>query len=262
MKRASWTAVVWLLVCCGTTIADTRSDDFNAGISPNLWTVFHRYADGPIWRSDPTSPWTVAAPDAQGRLRVSKPADSGGRNTTIHAGVRSTFQLIGDFEISAHFDLLTFPNAGQGYNEALFNVTNEDGTDLFEGLRFVLFSTQYSEAWTEVNDVGHAIGGSQDSTMSGRFILTRQEETLSAFIDRGAGPVLLGSEAAPDFLQPLYVEMYAAQVVRSASGTRSFSALNIRWDNFTATADVITPEPATLSLLALGGVAVLRRRRK
>jgi MYXO-CTERM domain-containing protein len=65
----------------------------------------------------------------------------------------------------------------------------------------------------------------------------------------GAGPGATGKEAIGDF---------------NASGTVDWADLNILTNSMAGTggAPGVTPEPATLGLLMVGALAVIRRRRK
>ena len=236
------------IVCIGSlaTRADTFVEDFNAGILPERWDIFTFAADG--------APWTVSAPDAEGRLRISKPADSD-TSTYYHeldGAITSKFTVGGDFAISVDFDLLEFP-AGPtaGANHAFLRVFT--GGAYFEVNRFVSAGGNGAGVFS---NVASDPGGVADSTIHGRLGLSREGQTLSGWIDGGAGMVLLGSVSSPQFLTPMNVQLFAAQVPNGGvSEPRPNSALDVRFDNL-----VIVPEPATLSLLMLGGLAVLRRR--
>ena len=50
-------------------------------------------------------------------------------------------------------------------------------------------TAQYSEGFS-TEPTAHTIGVNADPTVNGRFGVTRQGQTLSAWIDRGAGPRL------------------------------------------------------------------------
>lgn len=78
------TATLLVLAVSPTAQAATLVEDFNAGIDPNLWRVTRVDAAG--------APWTLTAPDAQGRLQISKPADSDPCTAlvVVGAGLQST----------------------------------------------------------------------------------------------------------------------------------------------------------------------------
>jgi len=78
---------------------------------------------------------------------------------------------------------------------------------------------------------------------------------MSAWIDRGSGPVLLASVSSPLFLGPANLDIAAAQLYDG------HTALDLRFDNLNITADTIVPEPTTLSALILGCLFMFRNRR-
>ena len=99
-----------------------------------------------------------------------------------------------------------------------------------------------------------------DNSTYGKLGITRVGDTMSAWIDRGSGPILLGSLSSTEFLGPMKFQIYAAQVP-SPNSDRPSTAIDVRFDNFSLTANTIIPEPATLLLLGLGGLVLRRRRR-
>ena len=94
----------------------------------------------------------------------------------------------------------------------------------------------------------------------GKYVMQRQGDVMSGWIDDGNGLILLGSVSDPTFTGPVTMQLRAAQGVRP-TGFRSFSDLDVRYDNVVITADQIIPEPATLSLLILGALLTGRRQR-
>jgi hypothetical protein len=232
-----------------TADADTFTDNFNDGVSSIRWQVFKTNASG--------VPWTVTGPDAEGRMEISKAQDNDASQVAITGGVASRFSLDGDFSVSVDFSLPYFPfGNNSGWNDAVLAC-------LFDGGNY--FSTfRISASWGEqfagcsASGVG-GFGQGPDSTIEGRLEMTRSGSTVSGWIDNGSGMMLLGSQTSSRFLGSVTVELYGAQY---ASGNeRPTNALDIRFDNLVVTADHITPEPATLSVLALAGLSLLRRRR-
>lgn len=244
-------AILFASVSGVSTNAAMLVEDFNSGIPAGQWET--------IQVNSPTVPWTIEAPDALGRLRLAKPADndsSGG----ISASLRSRFSLVGDFSAFVGFDLLAFPFSDLGWNEAVLRVG--DGSDPFGGnafmaLRFTEWNKQNAEGFASIPP--YTVGTVEDSTVSGRFGITRTDNTLSAWIDRGSGPVLLGSVTSSLLAGPMRIQLIASQVPQEPLA-RPHTALDVRFDNLVITADSIVPEPATLALLGLGSFVMMRRR--
>ena len=95
-----------------------------------------------------------------------------------------------------------------------------------------------------------------DATLS----LTRSGDTVSGWIDFGGGPILIGSATSERLSGPAQPAVYLNQQSAGAPGERPCTAMQISFDNFVATAEVIVPEPVTVLLLAMGGLAMVRRR--
>jgi hypothetical protein len=234
------------LAVAGPALCDSLTEDFSSGLDTMRW---ERYVLPSTY-----DPWTISAPDASGRLEISKPSDPGGPNQGLHGGIRSRFVLEGDLTVSADFDILQFPHPGYGYNEVLFDVVAENGTDHFAPLKFSIRTgsstyDEWFEGWT--TPPGKVLLSLHDLSRSGRFEIRRQGQTLSAYVDTGSGMQSLGSHTDAALAGPVKLRMYGAQVVRSATGSRPFSALDIRYDNVAVEADRIIHGPATPELLVL-----------
>ena len=249
MKMRMIVALGVLAVSAVVLQADTLTDDFATGLNTARWQTFQNDASG--------APWAIQAPDANGMLRISKAADSDAstNNLELDAGVKSRFALDGDFTASVDFRLYGFPNGYPACNEALIRLTSQTSGFMFETLRY----NDRAEGFSNISP--YVIGNVLDSTTIGRLAVSRSGATLSAWSDRGSGPVLLGSLTSPQLLGPMDVELFLAQTINPGTG-RTHSAIDVGFDNFTATATTITPEPATLMLLALGGLGLMKRRRE
>jgi len=264
MRKVAFALVV-LIASVGSQ-AVTIADNFNNGISTPLWDVFDSSASG--------LPWTVDTLRNEGRLVISKSADNNNTWNPV-AGLKSKFQLVGDFSAVVDFELINFPSGdfysntkAKGWNWAALKVTTTQATGIFEGTSFstlrgssdVKGGLGGAEGWVSMfGNTAYNIGLVRDETMTGKFGITRQGDTISAWLDRGNGLDLLGSFSSPNLDVPVYIHLIASQVPYSAD--RPHTALDVRYDNFTATADSIIPEPCTLSLLAIGGIALLRKRK-
>lgn len=258
MRHQIYLAVSITLVFSFTANAVNLVEDFNSGIPSARWDVFTT--------GTTAAPWSVVAPDGSGAVKISKSADSDASTAMQHlvAGIRSKFALDGDFSAFVDFNLPTFPfSDGQGWNEAVIRVGRMNsvdpfGDDAFETLRMSELSNQNAQGFSNIPP--NTIGKVTDFTVAGKLGITRAGSTLSAWIDRGSGPVFLGSLTSSLLVGPVNVQILASQVVEQPFG-RPHTALDVRFDNFTVTADSIVPEPATLSLLAIGGIMIMQRRR-
>jgi hypothetical protein len=164
--------------------AVTLVEDFSGGIPFNLWTVGHNDVSG--------AAWTVTARDETGWLKIAKPADNDSSTAyqAIVAGITSQFTLVGDFSVWMNFNLVDFPASNQnGWNEALLKVTTT--ATGFEVLRGRGSNSNFVEGYST-----QSLGAIPDSTTEELLGITRQGQTLSAWIDRGSGPVLVGSDSS------------------------------------------------------------------
>lgn len=258
MRTFAIVAVTMLLTAGTTRATMTLTDSFDLGISPSrwsTWTVFE--AAG--------SSWTIAAPDASGRLRIFKNADSDAatdkNESDAFAGAR--FTLLGDFDVSVRVDLLTFPTGTfTGANEALLRLVTNNGQTFFEtyaaaGQQYSVGAFSASTASADVFGAASAIPTLSSATLG----VSRSGATMTAWFDVGAGRQVLGDATANDYLGSAEIHLMGAQVCAAPQG-RPHTAMDIAFDDFTVTAETIVPEPATLSLLVLGGLAMLKRWRQ
>lgn len=237
--------------------AASMVETFDNGLSSTLWTTRQTYTHNGIATVYPTGPWTVVAPDPQGRLQLYKPTDSdqSTANCAVEQDIKSKFTLDGDFSVSTDFDFEIFQNPDRGYDNVWFWVEMGPNT----GWRVTRFTPDLVQTAGGANGNGNLNNVSGDSTMVGRFKITRIGNTMSGFIDRGSGFVCLGSSTDPGFAGPANVHF---GVGKGSQEARTFDAMDIRFDNLNIMADTITiPEPLTLSLLGIGTLALLRRQR-
>lgn len=247
MRHHFLTAVLTAFVACIGSLqvrADTLIEDFNAGILPERWTVSQTPAVG--------APWIIEAPASTDGIRISKPADADFATTWPNVSIQSQFTLDGDLSVWVDFDLHSFPLSDiGGWNEIGLMVSG------FSVLRFSTTYGQFVEGYSYTT--GLPFGEANDNTTTGKLGVSRQGTTMGAWIDRGSGPVLIGSLTDSAFAGPTTMLLFVSQ---APGGTRPHTALDVRFDNVSITADSIVPEPTTLSLLMLGGLAFTRIRRR
>jgi hypothetical protein len=237
---------VFSIPACGATF----TDDFNAGIRPEFWSVIRNDATG--------APWTVQAPDASGALQISKTTDSDAVCWGPFGGVSSRFSMVGDFSVSVDFNLMDFPlTNGGGLNEAFLSVN----FPLSDSSFWALHQADQSQGvlgWVSYPTSYHGFGYVPDSTSHGTFELTRSGDTLSAWIDRGSGFVLIGSETSVFLTGPANIGLTVKQWPIDVGPTgRPSTSLDVRFDNLSVVAESIVPEPSTIALLIVGGIGLI-----
>lgn len=242
-------SILFVLVVSINLYAVTITDNFDSGISLANWDTFQTDAAG--------APWTISA--ATGALEISKSADNDSSTMYQHlsAGVKSKFALAGNFSISIDFNLVTLPLIPQyGWNEAILNVYTEQGGE-FYALRFTTGSTNNAEGFCNIDP--YVLRSINTSTTTGKLKITRQGSLMSAYLNTGGSDIFLGQKSSSAFDGKAFVQVYAAHA-QDYPFQRPNTALDVRFDNFTATADSIVPEPTSLSLLALGGLLLRKRK--
>lgn len=222
MKRLAilTVAAAAILASSMTAEAATLIDNFNNGLAASRWQVAQIDAS--------SAPWTLTTPDIAGGISISKPADTDPTTTYLNMSVKSKFSLVGDLSAWVNFDLHTFPGGTASWNEAGLSVGN------FLVLRFTQGTDQYVEGYS--GTTGLPYGGVIDSTMTGRLGITRQGQTMGAWLDRGSGPVLIGSLTDSRLAGPVEMSLFVSQV---PAGNRPHTALDVSFDNLSITADSI-----------------------
>jgi len=234
--------------------ATTLSEDFDDGLTPEYWEIFQNDAVG--------SPWSILVPDEEGRLAISKSADNDSSTAyqTIDAGITSKFVADGDFSVFVDFDLIVYPLSNRhGYNEAWITALSYTTGSSFSSLLYATSSRKRAEAWANLQSGGLPLGAITENSTQGKLGVTRTGDTMSAWIDRGSGPILLASLSSTEFLGPIKFQVFGAQVP-SPNLDRPSTELDIRFDNFLVTAETVVPEPATLLLLGFGSIALRKRK--
>lgn len=230
------------------SLAGTFTDNFDNGLSSANWGTFQTDAAG--------APWTVDTLSHEGALVISKPADSDTQTKYLQlgAGITSKFRLDGNFSISVDFILVNFPLSNtNGWNHAILQIAN--ATQTFECTRFASHNAQYAEKrW------GSFITYPCSFT-TGKLGITRQNNTVSAWISNGTNTIQLGSSQSDEFLGPTTINLFLFEESDHASTGRPSTALDVRFDNFSATADtIILPEPTTILLFGISGLLLSRRK--
>jgi hypothetical protein len=251
MKKSILLAVLVVSVLTVSLPAATLTDNFNSGLSSTNWGTFQTNAAG--------APWTISA--STGAVQISKSADNDSSTMyqNVVAGLLSNFTLQGDFSVSIDFDLHTFPLApAYGWNEAQFKVWTDEGGQFYP-LRYTNSADQRVEAFCNVSP--YVINSTVNSTMLGNFRITRLGNTMAAYLNNGTTEILLGQASSQLFLGSASVQLLVANVW-DYPGSRPNTALDVRFDNFTATADsIIIPEPISILLLGFGGLFLSRRKK-
>ncbi|HOW17593.1 MAG TPA: thrombospondin type 3 repeat-containing protein, partial [Phycisphaerae bacterium] len=230
--------VVASTVCifCVPATAVSLLEDFDGGIPAERWEVYQ------VDAAD--APWTIVAPDLLGAIRISKTADSDSVTALefLSAGIRSRFALDGDFSAFVTFELLNFPIPyweNRGWNEIQMRVRISSSGAEFLSLKYTGENMpQAAEGF--MSRPPYVLVQIGDYTTRGRLGITRSGSTMTAWLDRGDGPVSLGSFAAPEFLGPASVTVCAVQAVAWPAG-RPHTALDARFDDVAISADTITP---------------------
>jgi len=250
--------MLFLLLLTTPLNALTLTDNFNNGIKNNIWNIERYDALG--------SPWTILAPDGSNKLKISKPADSGASISAVVFHFR--FVLDGDFTVWIDFDLIDLPLANNyGWNHVGLVARTVDEQGINDGTYFGCalhtdFNEQISFGYANIPPPEY-FGGSVDSTMHGKLGISRENSTMSAWIDRGNGPFLLGALTYPELIKPVKI-LFSINQQENISNERPSTSLDLRFDNFTATAETITPiipEPYTL-LLLLSSLSILFLHKK
>jgi hypothetical protein len=208
--------------------AGTYTETFDSGLNPALWTVYTSTGS------------TVAV--TEGKLVVTVPARTSD-NPGAAAYIESTFNVGTAFSAQVDYNLTGYMLEPRG--RAGICATPDDNAmriqrDFWpDWPAHDLFLSSF-HGNTSIADAGTNLVGSLRLGRDGASNAWAQYNTGSGWTDLGGmynpgdGPIQLGLWAWPE-----------------GTGT------TVYFDNF-----IVTPEPATLSLLALGGAAVLVRRKR
>lgn len=231
------------------------TDNFDSGINDSFWDIECYNAN--------SAPWAIIAPDESNRLRISKSSDDGTSLSAVSFQFR--FTIIGDFSVWINYDLVDFPlsnNGGWNHVGLVARIIDED-----EDYTGTYFGAALDTDDSVKRSFGYAnippaeyFGSSIDTTISGKLGISREGNTMSAWIDRGYGPVLIGALTYPELNGPTKV-LFSVNQQENILLERPTTSLDLRFDNFYLTADTIIPEPSTFLLLSIAITFVFRKKK-
>jgi hypothetical protein len=237
------------------TRADSVSFDFHAGVGPGFSII----NEGGFW----------SAGVQAGELRISKGPDAGTPGASFEeaqftrGGVRSVFQVAGDFEVTVDFMLYDFPlpPAAHGLTESILGMGNaQDPTNFFWILRF----NNFLESFYQFPQA--ALGARPSTQMRGRYRITRVGGTLTGWIAAAGSSTFVAIGSHTGFSGPAFVDLLGRQGTPFFHPPGPRGPIDIGFDNLHIEADAVdgaVPEPAILLPFAacLLGIALARRRR-
>lgn len=243
MKCARMRGLVFACLAVGAFSASALADgllldDFNDNtINPAWWNA-----------------QTLAGPTVQevnSRVEVFVPGGSSA--SFFAAGLQSAYRLTGDFDVQVDYALLSWPQ----HNGVRVGLTVSPVTGSGGGVeRVSRQSGEYDGAEDYCTDFGGQGLWTVTGDTSGTLRLQRTGGTISGYYLNGGNWSLVSSAA-----------ISASDVNVSISGWSDpsiFGHQDVRFafDNFRINSGHFAPEPATVSLLLLGGLAMIRRRRR
>jgi len=234
--RVVLSAVVTIVAVCllslSTANAGVITYDFNDGTLGGLL----------VTGRSPGYSYNVSA----GRLHVTAATDSNGVGGAS-LQLATPFNVTGDFTVTVD---ASFPNppSGEELDLSMYRPGIAGYANLYLYHGGVIWS-------------GIALGSSpqtfnsvQTGITSATFKLSRTGDTIATSYNTGSGFVALGqvTDPANTYPMPIHIGLYQEHAgAVTAAGS---------FDNLTITSPSV-PEPASLSLLAFGGVSLFRRRR-
>jgi hypothetical protein len=240
-KFVSTLFLVMVAVVCFArpAAAAVFTDPLSSGLDSNYWVA---ESNQPLY--------TIGTGDAA--VRLSKP--QGGNYGFQYLMIDFTQELHGNFDVSIQFK-----------NALIDRVDGRPGNQVQLGAWFggsymyVVRSDEWLWSGANIGDNYHAYEGQTEHAGTLRGITSTTDNFGTMRITR-VGSVVTGYY---DGIQ-LYSASYNAESATVAfmlQNNGTTDATSVDFYNFSVTADQIVPEPATLSLLLLGGLTMLRRRR-
>jgi hypothetical protein len=228
--------LVGLAVLASPANAAVFFDDFDDGVLSSDWETV-------------TGEGTESIAEAGGVLSLSL---AGGAKE--YAAVRTVNQFTGDFDMEVDFDLTGSPHEtawSLDLKAQFSNLTSEDW-NWVAIKRYRSASWDSYEFYKYTDGVRQSINIYSTAQEAGKIRLTRTGVVFNAYYWDGAWMSLGSTSHSGDavFAEP------------SISSDNDYPAVTADYDNFQMTADGIVPEPASFSLLALGGLVWMRRSRR
>lgn len=234
--RVAKVALAGLFLCLLPLAASAQAvfiDNFNDNsLNPNVWVS---HSNGMPTLSETNS-----------RLEVTLPANSAG--AFFYADVQTTWRMTGDFDVQVDYTVLNWP-ASNGVRIGLIGAG--------AGVERISRGTgEYGGVEHYTTDIGGTISSIVDVDPAGTLRLVRTGTKIFGYYLDSEHWTLVGSGTCTADDTPLALSGW--------SQAAEFGRQDVRFafDNFQVNSGQIVSEPATLSLLGLGGLTLIRRRRK
>ncbi|MCX5673981.1 MAG: PEP-CTERM sorting domain-containing protein [Planctomycetota bacterium] len=237
-------------------VANTFQDNFGDNAMGPQWTLV---------QDDPPRLWLE---ETLGRLelRAAAPVSSSTDALYLSNGAGGLqLKVSSDFTVSIDYNFSAFSGTG-GIALDLGIGRDLAGTDAaaVAYLRYNVPTDPLSPLKDRALGAAYRVGGAQQEVPIA--LSFPDSGTLTLHYDSAADQLTLGAGASTTILANLVKGQWNADTVWVSFGGRgdglTLAGGNAYLDNLSVTGDIIAvPEPATLALVALGGLAVLRRRR-
>jgi len=215
--------------------AGTFSDSLSSGIDSSFWTV-ETTTSGLYSTTTSASGVTFSLPDAS-----KNPGGLQGVALALNLGNVSSGPLGGDFTAQVSF---LNANIGPQNDQVQLNVDFSDGSQFYDCLDLTGGSKNY-HVFSGAVQQGHLT-----SATSGTFTVARSGSTLTGYFDGNAFFSKTGASLAD-----------ISNISLNLQNNSSIDQPSVTFNDFSLTASSV-PEPTSLALAGLGGLAVLFYRRQ